>query len=192
VHTKEARLERLDDSVPIDTELAKLLEVSVEQVAEGGGGRGRCHGAAGHRLRALHQCVLLPQGRFAEFLHAKAGTGRPADRTAAYAVYEQVASAPGNVARRPRPSWRWPREQLADLGEVTAAEITAADQRVTDLAGLVEPVDEAVISMRDLREPGPKRNEDAKRAREQLDALGDCAHPQGVPKLAAASPTPTT
>ena len=44
---------------------------------------------------------------------------------------------------------------LADLGEVTEAEITAADRRVTDLAALVEPVDEAVISMRDLRERWP-------------------------------------
>ena len=35
VHTKEARLERLDASVPADAPIEKILQASVEQLAEG-------------------------------------------------------------------------------------------------------------------------------------------------------------
>jgi DNA repair protein SbcC/Rad50 len=187
VHTKEARLERLDDSVPIDTELAKLLEVSVEQVAEGpeevAAGVTELLGIG---YEHFTQCVLLPQGRFAEFLHAKAGDRQDLlIELLAYAVYEQVGQRARERGKEAGTKLTLAEKQLADLGEVTEAEITAADQRVTDLAGLVEPVDEAVISMRDLRERWTRANEDAKRAREQLDALGDLRTPQGVPKLAA-------
>jgi exonuclease SbcC len=187
VHTKEARLERLDESVPIDTELSKLLEVSVEQVAEGPEEvTAGVTELLGIGYEHFTQCVLLPQGRFAEFLHAK-----PGDRQdllielLAYAVYEQVGQRARERGKEAATRHALAEKQLADLGEVTEAEITAADQRVTDLAALVEPVDEAVIRMRDLREHWTRANEDAKRAREQLNALGDLRTPQGVPKLAA-------
>lgn len=187
VHTKEARLERLDDSVPIDAELAKLLEASVEQVAEGPEEvTAGVTELLGIGYEHFTQCVLLPQGRFAEFLHAK-----PGDRQdllielLAYAVYEQVGQRARERGKEAATKLALAEKQLADLGEVTEAEIAAADQRVTDLAGLVEPVDEAVVAMRDLRERWTKANEDAKRAREQLNALGDLRTPQDVPKLAA-------
>jgi DNA repair protein SbcC/Rad50 len=173
--------------VPIDTELAKLLEVSVEQVAEGPEEvTAGVTELLGIGYEHFTQCVLLPQGRFAEFLHAK-----PGDRQdllielLAYAVYEQVGQRARERGKEAATKLALAEKQLTDLGEVTEAELTAADQRVTDLAALVEPVDEAVISMRDLRDRWTRANEDAKRAREQLDALGDLRTPQGVPKLAA-------
>ncbi|HEX4724601.1 MAG TPA: SMC family ATPase, partial [Pseudonocardiaceae bacterium] len=76
VHTKEARLERLDTSVPLDAEWPKLLEASAEQLAEGPDEvAAGVTDLLGIGYEHFTQCVLLPQGRVAEFLQAK-----PADR----------------------------------------------------------------------------------------------------------------
>jgi len=187
VHTKEARLERLDGSVPLDAELTKILEASVEQVAEGPDevATGVTE-LLGIGYEHFTQCVLLPQGRFAEFLHAK-----PGDRQdllielLAYAVYEQVGQRARERAKAAGTRLALAEKQLAELGEVTEAEIITAEQRVTALAGLVEPVDAAVDAMRVLRERWTTANQDAKRAREQLDTLAELRVPAEVPKLAA-------
>src|SRR5262249_8400580 len=94
VHTKQARLDRLAGTVAPDVELEKLLDDGPEPRVDGP----EDMVAAVTRLLGIGyehftQCVLLPQGRFAEFLHAK-----PSDRQdllielLAYAVYEQVGS----------------------------------------------------------------------------------------------------
>ncbi len=187
VHTKEARLERLDASVALDAELTKILEASVEQVAEGPDEvAAGVTNLLGIGYEHFTQCVLLPQGRFAEFLHAK-----PGDRQdllielLAYAVYERIGQRARERAKDAGARLALAEQQLTGLGEVTDADITAAEQRVTTLAALVRPVDEAVTSMRELRENWATANQEAKRVREQLDALADLRVPPEVAKLAA-------
>ena len=187
VHTKEARLERLDGAIPADAELTKILEASLEQVAEGPDEvAAGVTDLLGIGYEHFTQCVLLPQGRFAEFLHAKPGERQDLlIELLAYAVYEQVGQRARERGKAAATRLALAEKQLANLGEVTEATITAAETRVTDLAALVEPVDEAVTAMRDLRERWTTANQDAKRAREQLDALAELRVPAEVAKLAA-------
>src|SRR5215207_3852332 len=92
VHTKEARLDRLAGTVAPDVELSKLLEDGPESLVDGPDQMvAEVTRLLGIGYEHFTQCVLLPQGRFAEFLHAK-----PADRQdlliqlLAYSVYEDV------------------------------------------------------------------------------------------------------
>ena len=100
MQTKEARLELLDPSVPRDAPLADLLAASIEAVAEGPDQvKAAVQEILGLTYDHFTQSVLLPQGRFSEFLHAKA-----ADRQdllvelLAFGVYNAV----GQLARKAR------------------------------------------------------------------------------------------
>ena len=74
VHTKEARLELLDPAIPPGAPIADLLAASIEPLAEGPDlVTARVEDLLGLSYRHFTQSVLLPQGRFSEFLHAKAG-----------------------------------------------------------------------------------------------------------------------
>lgn len=187
VHTKEARLDRLDPSVPLDAELTKILEASVEQVAEGPDNvAAGVAGLLGISYEHFTQCVLLPQGRFAEFLQAK-----PADRQdlliklLAFGVYEQVGQRARERGKEAAGKLQLAQRRLADLGEVTDEQIAAAERRVTDLAGLVDTVDAAVADMRELRDKWTDANAAAKQARDRLSDLAELRTPDGVTELAA-------
>ncbi|MGN6793311.1 MAG: AAA family ATPase, partial [Streptosporangiaceae bacterium] len=72
VHTKEARLELLDAQVPASAPLPDLLSASVEPLAEGPEQvKAQVQEILGLTYEHFTQSVLLPQGRFSEFLHAK-------------------------------------------------------------------------------------------------------------------------
>ncbi len=84
VNTKEARIERLDPAVPAGAPLTELLEASVEPIAEGPEQvKAAVQQILGLTYEHFTQSVLLPQGRFSEFLHAKAvRPAEPAGRVA--------------------------------------------------------------------------------------------------------------
>jgi exonuclease SbcC len=186
VHTKEARLDRLDASVPADADLTKILEASVEQLAEGPDDvSAGVTELLGIGYEHFTQCVLLPQGRFAEFLQAK-----PAERQdllielLAYSVYEQVGQRARERGKLAATRLTAAEGRLAEVEQVTDEEIEAARQRVTDLAALVAPVDEAVATMQELRERWTAANADARQVRDQLAALARLRTPPGVAELA--------
>lgn len=187
VHTKEARLDRLAPSVPADADLTKILEAAVEQRAEGPDDvTTGVTELLGIGYEHFTQCVLLPQGRFAEFLQAK-----PADRQdllielLAYAVYEQVGQRARERGRVAAARLAEARNRLAHAPEVTDEDIEAGQRRVADLAGLVDAVDDAVAGMRELREQWTAANRDAKQAKEQLAALTELRTPPEVERIAA-------
>src|SRR5690348_2115496 len=76
VHTREARLERLDRQVSPSAPLQDVLAASVASLAGGPDEvKAQVQDILGLTYEHFTQSVLLPQGRFSEFLHAK-----PADR----------------------------------------------------------------------------------------------------------------
>lgn len=94
-------------------------------------------------------CVVLPQGDFAKFLHAK-----PADRQRILTkllgldVYEEVAREAGQEANRQRARAEFLTEQLGTYADATPEAQAAADQRVNDMTALSGRVDAAVSRLR--------------------------------------------
>src|SRR5712692_952816 len=139
VTTKEARLDLLDPAVEPTAAIEDLLGASAEQLAEGRAEvRARVEEILGLTYEHFTQSVLLPQGRFSEFLHAK-----PSDRQdllvelLAFGVYNSVGQAArkrAELAKERLRSARDARDQLADASE--EAESIAANRvrALSDLA----------------------------------------------------------
>jgi exonuclease SbcC len=184
VQTKEARLDRLDDSVPADADLTKILEAVAESRAEGDKVTGAVAGLLGIGYEQFTQCVVLPQGRFAEFLQAK-----PSDRQdllialLAYAVYEDVGQRARERAKVAAGRLEMAEQRLAELGTVTDDVIAAATRRVADLEGLVSTVDTAVEEMAALRTKWTEANAAAATVREQVTTLAALRRPGDVTDL---------
>ncbi|HEX7994890.1 MAG TPA: AAA family ATPase, partial [Streptosporangiaceae bacterium] len=144
VHTKEARLERLDAQLPASSPLPDLLAASVEPLAEGPEQvKSGVQEILGLTYEHFTQSVLLPQGRFSEFLHAK-----PADRQGllvellAFGIYEMVGQQARRRAEAARERLRAAesaRQGLADASE--HAEKVAAE-RVQALTALARAAEE--------------------------------------------------
>lgn len=186
VHTKQARLDRLAGTVAPDVELEKLLDDGPESLVDGPDEMV----AAVTRLLGIGyehftQCVLLPQGRFAEFLHAK-----PSDRQdllielLAYAVYEQVGSLARERAKIAGAEHDAVSRRLAELGPVSDLQIRAAARRVEQLEALVPEVDAAVEALDELRERWGEVSRLASTSQEQLAGLAALGMPSGVAELA--------
>ncbi|GAB3463232.1 AAA family ATPase [Actinophytocola sediminis] len=185
VQTKEARLDRLDASVPPDADLTKILEAVAESVAEGDKVTAAVAALLGIGYEQFTQCVVLPQGRFAEFLHAK-----PSDRQdlliqlLAYAVYEDVGQRARERAKIAVGKLEMAQKRLGELGTVTDDVVAAASGRIRGFADLESTVDEAVEQMAELRTRWTAANAAAAQAREQDQALGTLRQPGDVVDLA--------
>jgi exonuclease SbcC len=186
VQTKEARLDRLDPSVPPDADLTKILETSVASVAEGDKMTGAVSELLGIGYDQFTQCVVLPQGRFAEFLQAK-----PSDRQdlliqlLAYAVYEDVGQRARERAKVAASKLDMATKRLNELGTATDEVVAAAEKRVADLEALGPAVTEAVATMDAVREKWKEANAATKTVREGLTDLAGLRRPGDVVDLAA-------
>ena len=140
VHIKNARLERLLDP----TGLGDVGEPT-ELLAADSAVNDRVTALLGLRFEHFCKCVSLPQGAFAEFLHAK-----PSDRhqilidLLGLRVYEAIARRAREEASTQRQLVTLLAEQLEGFGDVTADTQQAADERVTRLTDLAATTDEAV------------------------------------------------
>jgi exonuclease SbcC len=153
VHTKEARLDRLDQAVPADGELMALLEASVAQLAEGADQvTGAVAGLLGLSYEHFTQCVLLPQGKFAEFLQAKPGNRQDLlVELLAFGVYEQVgqmARSRASLATNNRALLQNQRDELT--GATEDAE-HAAKYRVDTLTQLGKDVAAQLLGLDEAR-----------------------------------------
>ncbi|OLF17986.1 AAA family ATPase, partial [Actinophytocola xanthii] len=174
VHTREARLDRLDPSVPPDAELAAVLEVA-QPVAEGERVSGAVAELLGIGYEQFTQCVVLPQGRFAEFLQAKPGDRQDLlIQLLAYAVYEDVGQRARERAKVATGKLEMATKRLDELGTVTDDVVAAATRRARELEDLTSAVDDAVEEMATLRQRWTEANEKARAAAAvltELDAL---------------------
>jgi DNA repair protein SbcC/Rad50 len=142
VHTKEARLELLDPAIPGDAPLAEMLDASVEHLAEGPEQvKAQVEEVLGLTYEHFTQSVLLPQGRFSEFLHASAGERQKLlVQLLAFGVYDTVGrlarERAGRSADREQVA-RAARAELADATEEAEAEAIARVRDLTELRGEV-------------------------------------------------------
>jgi DNA repair protein SbcC/Rad50 len=186
VQTKEARLERLDDAAPVDGDLARVLEASVEQLAEGVRVTAAVSELLGIGYEHFTQCVLLPQGRFAEFLNATPGERQDLlIELLAFSVYEDVGQRARNRGRDAATKLSLLDKQLAELGEISTEAIATAARRVAELAALGPEVDAAVADLNDLREQWRAANQLAAEHRRHLEELAGLRMPPDVRDLAA-------
>ncbi len=184
VQTKEARLDRLDASVPADADLTKILEAVAESKAEGDKVTGAVAELLGIGYEQFTQCVVLPQGRFAEFLQAKPGDRQDLlIQLLAYAVYEDVGQRARERAKVATGKLEMAEKRLNELGTVTDDVVAAASQKVRELADLESTVDDAVGEMAELRDRWTEANRAAGEARAVLTELGALRRPGDVVDL---------
>jgi exonuclease SbcC len=186
VTTKEARLELLDPEIPRDAPIEEILAASIDQIAEGPDlVKSQVEKILGLTYEHFTQSVLLPQGRFAEFLQAKAAARQDLlVELLAFGVYTTV----GQRARK-RAEFaadrvqiaRTARDELADASE--EAETLAVD-RVKALTDLAETIEEELQSLGRLRERADRAAEQARETREETGLLTAVQTPAEVPDLA--------
>jgi exonuclease SbcC len=186
VHTKEARLERLDLSVSASAPPQEVLEASAEQIAEGPDRvTAGVTALLGLSYEHFTQSVLLPQGRFAEFLQAK-----PRERQdllvqlLALGVYEQVGQRARERAQRAADSMQLAQRSRDELADATEQAETLAADRVTALTGLAATVADRLKELTALQERATGAAERADAARQESALLAALRMPSGVPDLA--------
>lgn len=186
VNTRNARLERLEPSVPASAPMEKILQAVAEPMAEGPD----AVTAGVQRLLGLSyehftQSVLLPQGRFAEFLQAK-----PRQRQdllvglLALGIYEQVGQRARERAQRAAVSRQMAERARDDLADATVQAQADAADRVAALTGLAGEVDRRLAALAELQEQARQAAEQAGGVRAESDRLAAVGVPAGVRDLA--------
>ncbi len=187
VHTKEARLERLDPDIPASAPLADLLAASIEPLAEGPDQvKAQVQGILGLTYEHFTQSVLLPQGKFSEFLHAKA-----ADRQGllvellAFGVYEMVGQQARRRAELARELLQVAQSARDGLANASEEAETLAAGRVAELAGLARSAEEQLAVIRRLGAEAELAASRAQAAAADAALLAGVRAPDEVPGLAS-------
>jgi exonuclease SbcC len=186
VHTREARLDRLDPAVPPDAPIADLLAASLEQLAEGPDQVKAVVGEVlGLSYEHFTQSVLLPQGRFSEFLHAK-----PSERQdllvqlLAFGVYDKVGQRARERARLAAERVRVASRDRADLAGATADAEEAAAGRVAALTELASTIDASLAALAAAVDQARQAADQAEAARRESSLIAALRTPTHVRDLA--------
>jgi len=172
--TKEARLERRLPDGTIETLAgdADALSAAVEDLL-------------GLSFDHFCTCVVLPQGRFAELLHAK-----PSDRQDMLlalldlGLYEAMGQAARSRAAVAAGSIETLDGQLASLADASEDILAEAERRVGVLERLVERIDEARPRLDELATTITVATAERDEATERVTALTGLAVPDDVARLA--------
>jgi len=186
VNTKEARIERLDPAVPAGAPLTELLEASVEPIAEGPEQvKAAVQGILGLTYEHFTQSVLLPQGRFSEFLHAKA-----ADRQnllvelLAFGVYDQVGQKARDRAKLAAERVSIAKSSLAELTDATEDAETEAAASLDELTKLSTDVVDRLGALRTAGEQAAEAASSVRAVRAETELLAGVRAPTEVAGLA--------
>ncbi|WUI02921.1 SMC family ATPase [Spirillospora sp. NBC_00431] len=185
VTTKEARLDELDPSVDPADGIEEMLAARVRTIADGDRVTGAVERVTGLEFRYFTQCVVLPQGRFADFLQAE-----PRKRQDLLVqlldagTFEVIMRRAGEEAKAA--------EAGAQAAEIRRARLTGADEaaeadarrRVERLEALDDRVREALDELRRTDDMIKERDSAAEEAARSLAALTALAMPADVPALA--------
>jgi DNA repair protein SbcC/Rad50 len=174
--TKEARLERGAEVLAGE---AKEVTAAVEAVV----GLGFDH---------FTKCVSLPQGQFAQFLHAEPGKRQDLlVRLLDLGLYDRVAGAARQRAALARNQADVIAGQLERLAGATAEARAAAAARVDELAALARRLSAERPRLDELLGRAAEERNRADEAAAHLRLLDGVAAPAGVDELAAALATVT-
>ena len=186
VHTREARLDLLDPAVPPDAPLADLLGAAIEHLAEGPDPvKAKVQDILGLSYDHFTQSVLLPQGRFADFLQTE-----PSKRQEllvellAFGVYKKIGQQARERARLAADRARLAQEERAKLADATAEAEERAAARERDLGTLRQAVDDRLRALGQRSEQARQAAEQAEAVRTQAGLLAAVRVPAGVAGLA--------
>ncbi|MFI7445081.1 AAA family ATPase [Nonomuraea indica] len=183
VRTKEARLDELDPAAP----LAEAFGAVVRPLAEGENVTPEAQRVTGLEYRFFTQCVVLPQGRFAEFLHAA-----PRERQDLLVqlldadVYERIRQRAAREEETAKQEASFARDELAKLSGATEQAERELAERLAGLRRLAETIG-ADLDLLRAREADIHLAERERAAvAERQSVLSALRMPAAVPTLAAA------
>jgi DNA repair protein SbcC/Rad50 len=186
VTTKLAMIHQLDPSVSPGAPLVDLLGAAAVPLAEGPDHvKTKVQEILGLTYEHFTQSVLLPQGRFAEFLHAK-----PADRQdllvelLAFGVYATIGQRARDRAKQAALQLRMAQNDRDTLTDATAEAEEAAAARVTELDEVSYTVTERLASLDLLRTLVERSARQASDARLEAAVLAAVRTPAQVADLA--------
>ncbi|MGP3960157.1 AAA family ATPase [Nonomuraea sp. 3N208] len=184
VRTKEARLDELDPAAP------PAFDAVVKPLAEGENVTIEAQQVTGLEYRFFTQCVVLPQGRFAEFLHAA-----PRERQDLLVqlldadVYERIRQQAAREEETAKQAASFARDQLAKLSGASEDAERELAERLAALRRLAETID-ADLDLLRARETDIRRAEQERAAvAERQSVLSALRMPDAVPTLASARRT---
>jgi exonuclease SbcC len=186
VHTREARLDRLDPKVPPDAPLAEILEHSIDQLAEGPDEvKTQVQDILGLTYEHFTQSVLLPQGRFSDFLQAE-----PRKRQdllvelLAFGVYEQVGQQARRHADLAAERIRAAGQQRDELAGATQDAEARTAARVAELAEVERVAEGKLASLGELAERASQAAGQARAVQDEASLLARVSVPGEVAGLA--------
>jgi exonuclease SbcC len=186
VHTREARLDMLEESVPSDAPIKEVLEAVIEPLAEGPDQvKSRVQELLGLSYEHFTQSVLLPQGRFAEFLHTEPRKRQDLlVQLLAFGVYEQIGQRARERAKAAADRLSiaaQARRELPDVTKQTQADWAGRLAGLTELSG---EVDERLGALTALAQEARAADERARAEREESGRLAAIRAPAEVRGLA--------
>jgi len=186
VHTKEARLERLDLAVPANASIDDILAASVEQLAEGPDQvKDRVQDILGLSYEHFTQSVLLPQGQFAAFLQAKAAARQDLlVELLAFGVYAKVGQLARERAKLAADRLRSAQSERAELAEASIEAERTVVARLETLTRLQADVENRLTALTGLTEQARDARNKASIARTETQLLAAVRTPAGVAGLA--------
>jgi len=186
VHTREARLDLLDPAIPAQAPLDDILSASIDHLAEGPDPvKAKVQDILGLSYEHFTQSVLLPQGRFSDFLQAE-----PRKRQdllvelLAFGVYEKIGQRARERARLAADRMQVAQRERDELTMATVEEEERAATRVRELESLGQIVDERLLALSQRAEQFRQATQAAQAARDESDRLAAIRIPAEVPGLA--------
>ncbi|NUS04864.1 MAG: SMC family ATPase, partial [Nonomuraea sp.] len=183
VRTKEARIDELDPEAPLDL----AYEMVVKSLAEGENVTPEVQRVTGLEYKFFTQCVVLPQGRFAEFLHAA-----PRERQDLLVqlldadVYELIRQRAARDEEAARNAAAFARDQLAKLAGASDEAERELAERLAALRGLAGTIDTDLDLLRAREADIGRAEQERASVAERQSALSSLRMPPAVPTLAEA------
>ncbi|GAB4007524.1 hypothetical protein GCM10029992_61500 [Glycomyces albus] len=132
------------------------------------------------------KCVLLPQGEFAEFLHASAADRRKIlENLLGHSVYRRVQQMAGSRRDTAATAQQTLEAQLAKIEPVSDQELSDAAERVEKLEKLTEPVRDKAGALDGLEAAVESARRRLSEAEAHLASLTYIKRPDGVDDVAA-------
>ena len=158
----------------------------VEELARGGQVTERTIDLLGLDFEQFTTCVLLPQGEFARFLHDKPA-GRQDLLTALLdlGVYDRVGQLALTRQRTAEGLVALLDQRLAEIGTVTAADLSAAKELESKVAELLRWLEETLPELNALDKEARDLATEVERHLAQLRALRTLEVPEGLDVLGA-------